>query len=167
MCTFTPSRGELDGDRAGERELGVLRGRVRPDRDEPGDRDDVDEVRALAEPGPEGAERPDGAEVVHADRPLDRLRVGDEEVLPPRDSRVADEEVDPRVALEHARRDLLDRAAVGDVAGLVLVGVGRRAAREADDVPAVGAEPAAERGADPRRRPRDDRNRASRHESSG
>ena len=41
--------------------------------------------------------------------------------------------------LEHARRDRLDRLAVGDVALLVLVRVRRRPPREADHVPAARA----------------------------
>ena len=63
------ARGELDRDRARERELGVLGGRVGADRDEAGDRDDVDDVRAALEPGQEGAQAPDRAEVVRRDQP--------------------------------------------------------------------------------------------------
>ena len=135
----------------------MLGGGVGPDRDEAGDRDDVHEVRALAEPRLEGAERPDRAEVVDADDRLEDLRVAVEEGLPRRDSGVADEQVDARVALEHAGRDALDRGAVADVAGLVLVGVGRRATREPDHMPAVGPQLPAERRSDPRRGSRDDR----------
>ena len=45
------ARRELDGDRARERELCVLRRRVRADRDGAGDGDDVDDVGAWRKPG--------------------------------------------------------------------------------------------------------------------
>ena len=45
--------------------------------------------------------------------------------------------------LEHACRDGVDVFPVGDVAPLVLVGVGCGAAREPDDVPAAGPQSAA------------------------
>ena len=134
----------------------MLRGRVRADRDEARDRDDVDDVRALAEARQERAQAPDRAEVVRVDQPFDRLRVGCQEVHAPRAAGVVGEQVDPRVALEHACSRCLDGFAVGDVAGLVLVGVGSGAARKPDRVPAAGAELAAERRADPRRGSRDD-----------
>ncbi len=135
-----PPAGQLDCDRAGERELGVLRGRVGPDRDEPGDRDDVDDVRALPEPGQEGAQAPDRPEVVRPDHRLDQLRRRGQVGVAAGDPGVVDEQVDARVPLEHARRGRLDRRPVADIAGLVLVGVGRVAAREPDDVPAVRRE---------------------------
>ena len=69
---------------------------------------------------------------------------------------VVDEQVDPRVALEHARGHRLDRLAVGDVARLVLVARPRPAAREADDVPPARAQRAAELGADAGGGSRDD-----------
>ena len=46
-----PAWRELDRDRAGERELRVLRRRVRAGGDRAGDRDDVDDVRARPSPG--------------------------------------------------------------------------------------------------------------------
>ena len=86
-----------------------------------------------------------------------RSGLGAEEAGAPGDAGVVHEQAELRVPLEHARRDRLDRGAVGDVARLVLVGVGRGAAREPDDVPAAGAQRAAECRADPRRGSRDDR----------
>ena len=81
------------------------------------DRDDVDDVRARAEPGEEGAQAPDRAEVVRARRPPRSARGRCRGTLPRAgDPRVVHEQVDPRVALEHARGDRLDRVAVADVA---------------------------------------------------
>jgi hypothetical protein len=57
---------------------------------------------------------------------------------------------------EHAGRDRLDRRAVGDVALLVLVGLGLGAG-ESDDVRPAAPQRADELGADPRRRAGDDR----------
>ena len=58
-----------------------------------------------------------------------------------------------RMALEHAGRGRLDRGPVGDVALLVLVGVGR-AAREADDERAARLQRAHQLRADSRARAR-------------
>src|SRR5581483_6168988 len=58
-------------------------------------------------------------------------------------------QVDARMAFEHARGGRVDRSPVGDVALLVLVGVGR-AARQRDRVPALPAKLAHQLGAAPR-----------------
>ena len=104
-----------------------------------------------AEPGQERPQAPDRAEVV---RPIScSISSGErrQELRPPRDPRVVDEQIDPRVPRRAPRRGgLVDHRPVGDVAGLVLVGVRGRAAREPDDMPAVGR---GARGRAPRRSP--------------
>ena len=70
---------------------------------------------------------------------------------------VVDEQVDPRVPLEHARGDGRDRRAVGDVALLVLVarpGAGRR--ESPTTCQPARRERAAQLGADAGRGSRDD-----------
>src|SRR5581483_586589 len=69
---------------------------------------------------------------------------------------VADEQVDPGMAREDPPRRRLDRLALGDVAGLVLVGVGGWPPREPDDAVAAPAQLAAELRADPGGGARDD-----------
>ena len=114
---------EQAGERARERELGVLRGGVRPggrERDRAGDRDDVDDVRARLQPGLERAHHPDAAEVVRPQHRLDPLRLEREEVAAPGDAGVVDEQVDTRVALQDRGRGPVDVGALRDVADLVL-----------------------------------------------
>src|SRR5207249_2151101 len=73
-------RAELGSRGPRERELGVLRGRVRPRLsrvDGPGDRDDVDDVRRCGrlERGEKGPQAPNAAEVVRPGHLLDPLGV--------------------------------------------------------------------------------------------
>jgi hypothetical protein len=113
-------------------------------------------MRPAAESGQERARRPHGAKVVDQRDTLDSLRLTAEEARARTDARVADEQIDARVPREDARRDRLDRRAVGDVALLVLVCV-RWGAREANDQRAARPQLADELFADPRRGSGDDR----------
>ena len=112
VCTDDPARRELDGDRARERELCVLRRRVRPDGHGACDGDDVDDVRAPAEPGQERERRPDRAEVVDVDHLLDPLRLCVEVAVARADAGVVHQQVDVRVALR-ARGPRLPRPRPG------------------------------------------------------
>jgi enoyl-[acyl-carrier protein] reductase I len=148
---------ELERGGARERELSVLRRRVRPVRHRSGDRHDVDDVRAGNEARQKGAQRPDRSEVVRAREEVDPVEVRVEEPPAGGHARVVHEQVDPGMAREDSRGDGLDGGAVGDVALLVLVGVAGRPSREADYEPPACPELPAESGADPRRRAGDDR----------
>ena len=160
------ARREQAGERARERELRVLRGRVRPagrEGDGARDRDDVDDVRARLEARLEGAHAPDAAEVVRPQHRLDALRLEREEVGAAGDARVVDEQVDPRVPLEDRRGRALDRRAVGDVAELELAAELRRERlepllppRDEHAAPASPGELSRRRLADPARGAGDD-----------
>ena len=164
-----PLAAKLGRDRAGEGELGVLRGGVGATRrpgDDARDRDDVDDVRRCrgAQPRQEGPEDPDAAEVVDADQPLDHLGIAVEEARTSRDPGVVDQQVDPRVPLEHSCGDGLDGGAVGDVARLSLAAQLLRerlesigAAREQDAEVAPRREQAGDLDADARGGARDNR----------
>ncbi len=92
---------EQPGERARERELSVLGGRVRPrrgERDRAGDRDDVDDMRARLQARLESPRAPDAAEVVRPDHGLDPLGLEGEEVAAAGDTRVVDEQVDAGMA---------------------------------------------------------------------
>ena len=129
-----PARPKLARDRAGEGELCVLRGRVRPDRDRSRDGDDVHQVRRSRslERGQERLEAPDRAEVVDPDQLLDSLRRQVEVVAAPGHARVVHEQSDLGMALADGGRHPLDGAAIGNVADLVF------AADFARPSPAVG-----------------------------
>ena len=143
----------------------MLRGGVRAARaggDNSGDGDDVHDVRGRRrlERGQERAQAPHRAEVVRPDHVLDPLRVAVEEVRARGNPRVVDEQRDARMALAHARSDLLDRRAVGDVADLVLVAELPQplfAPRERDAMPAVRRQQASRGRADAGGRAGDDR----------
>ncbi len=105
------------------------------------------------------------AEVVRPHDGLDPLRLEREEVAAPGHAGVVDEQVDPRVPLEHASGDALHRLAVADVAELELAaellrqrlaGAPRRRATRTQCQP-LARERARHRLADPARRTRDDR----------
>ena len=163
-----PLAAKLGRDRAGEGELGVLRGGVGATRrpgDDTRDRDDVDDVSRChgAQPRQEGPEDPDAAEVVDPDQPLDHLGIAVEEARASRDPGVVDQQIDPRVPLEHTRGDRLDGGTVGDVAWLGLAAQLLRerlesigAAREQDAEVAPRREQAGDLDADARGGARDD-----------
>ncbi len=129
---------QLERRRPRERQLGVLRGGVGAVGDGARNRDDVDDVRAGNEPRQERAQHPNRAEVVRPRHVLDPAEVGVEEPSAGGNPGVVHEQVDPRMAFEHPRRDRGSTAvAVGDVAFLVLVCVRRGPAREPDHEPAA------------------------------
>ena len=76
--------------------------------------------RGRLDPGHEGARAPDTAEVVDAGHPLDQVEVRPQERPAGGHAGVVDEEVDRRVALEHAGRERPDGLAIADVAHLHL-----------------------------------------------
>ena len=108
VCTEMPRGASSTRERARERELRVLRRGVRPDRDRAGDGDDVDDVGAArrARAGTRASSRPSRGSSTRITCSI-RSGVGVEEVAARRDARVVDEQVDPRMALEHARRGRL------------------------------------------------------------
>ena len=123
----------------------------------PRHRDDVDDVRRPRglERGQERARRPDRAQVVDPDGPLDQLGLGAQEGRPAGDARPVDEQADRRMPADDPRGDRVDGLAVGDVAELPLGAqfVGRSAqallpAREQDASPPARSEQARSRGAD-------------------
>ena len=116
-------------ERARERDLRVLRGRVRcrgREHDRPGGRRDRRNVRAslrprgLPEPVEQATRHPHAAEVVDDERPLDLVDRRLDEAAADEDARAVHEQVDGGMPLEDARRCRGHRLAIRDVADLDL-----------------------------------------------
>ncbi len=127
-------------------------------------------VAVRLQPGQEGAQAPDAAEVVDAYRALDDLGIDVEEAPARGDARVVHEQIDRRVTFQHARRHLVDLRAVGDVADLPLPADLRSdplevvgAPGQEHAVPALAGELACDCLADSSRRSRDHRDTRFRH----